>query len=168
MRRLRKIALTFVPFAGLLGLAVWVAGSMSYVPTAEQVQAREDFRSFLVEPYNVEGVYANMDVDSAVFRYTTTADEAAFWRRVEEQAVAAGWAVVAPEGAVMRFQRVIPPVGEQVSWWVEELRVRYRPSDRRVVVGWVQADPRQAVAGLAECFEAEFAERAIWPHLRTE
>lgn len=167
-RRLGKIALTLVPLAGLLALAVWVVGSMEYVPTAEQVQAREDFRPFLVEPSNIEGVYANMDVDSAVFRYTTAADEAAFWRRVEQQVAGTNWVAVAPEGEVRRYQRVIPPVGQQVSWWVDELRVRYRPANRTVVVGWVQADPRHAVVGLAECSEAEFAERAIWPHLRGE
>jgi hypothetical protein len=165
---LGKIVLTLVPLAGLLCLGFWIASSMSYVPTAEQVLARKEFRPFLIEPSNVEGVYANADVDSVVFRYTTAADEPEFWRRIEWQIAGSSWVAVAPEGAVRRFQRVIPPVGQQVSWWVDELRVRYRPADRSVAVGWVQADPRQAVAGLSECSEAGYAERAIWRHLRGE
>lgn len=167
-RRVASIAVTLLVLAGLLAVAVWVAGSMEYVPTADQIQARDDLRPFVVEPTGITGVYGNMDVDSAVFRYTAGVPEDEFWRRVEEQLRGTRWVAVAPEGEVRRFQRVIPPEGQQVCWWVDEVRVRYRPATRTVVVGWVQADPRQAVAGLAECSEAEFAERTIWPHLRGE
>lgn len=167
-RRITLIAVPVLVVGGLLGLAVLDAELMQYVPTADQIRSREDLSPFLVEASSVEGIYGNTDVDSVVFRYTAGVGEDEFWRRVEQQLRGTRWAAVAPEGPVRRFQRVIPPEGQQMCWWVDEVRVRYRPGPRTVVVGWVQADPRRAVSGLSECSEAKFAERAIWPHLRGE
>ena len=167
-RRWAEIAVMLVVVATWGGIAVWGVRAMHYVPSAEEIQARPDFHPFLVEPSNVEGVYGNMDVDSAVFRYTTAADEDEFWQRIEGQTRGTDWVVIPSDGDVRRYQRVLPPSGQQVCWWVDELRIRYRPSGRVIVVGWVQADPYNAVAGLSECSESEFAERAIWPLVRGE
>lgn len=165
-RRLMSIAASLLAVGAVAGVAVWIESSMVYVPAADEILAREALRPFLVEPADLTGVYANHEADSVVFRYTAGAGAEEFWTRVERQALLAGWRAVAPEGEVRRFERVTPPGGR---WWsVEEVRVRYRAGSRAVVVGWVQGDSERAVAGLAECGGAAFAERVIWPYLRGE
>lgn len=150
------------------GVGLFLVLRMDYVPSAEKILAFEHLRPFLVEASDIRGIYGNLDVDSAVFRYTTGVVEEEFWRRIEQQVAGTAWTAIPPDGEIRRFQRVFPPKGQGRFWWVDELRVRYQRSTRKVVVAWVQADPTHGVSGLAECSEADFADRVIWPKLREE
>jgi hypothetical protein len=171
--------------ASLIGLAVLLAGgvgmfvirssdvlltllTMEYVPTAEKILAGQHLQPFLVDPSDVEGIYGNIDIDSAVFRYRPgVVDVDEFWRRIDRQIEGTAWTKLPADGELRRFQRVFPK-GSKAFCSVEEIRVRYDAVNRRVVVGWVQADSSTDVGRLAACSEADFANHVIWPMVRQD
>ncbi len=141
----------------------------TYTPTAEMLRSnRNPSGAFIVGESGVRGIYANMDVDSSVYSYTTSYKSASeFWAAIAAEADDAGWSAInedTPTTNRKRFLCITPKVDQQVFHSVEEVRVAFRPKDRSVFVAWVQSDQRD----LPKAFptdgpEGDFAIRVVWP-----
>jgi hypothetical protein len=103
-----------------------------------------------------------MDVDSAIYQYTTQeASEADFWDSVISRARDHDWRLV--EHA-RQFERIVAATGKQMFHSAEEVRVAYDLQTRTVTVAWVQADERQLPKRFPQSGpEGGFAQRVIWP-----
>src|SRR5262245_24980349 len=106
---------------------------MDYIRSAERIQTIKTFSPLLIAPTDTEGIYGNMDVDSAVFRYRTLVRDDEFWHALDRNLQGSDWQRIASEGEMRRYQRVIAPTGQQRFWWVDELRICHRRGE--VVVG---------------------------------
>ena len=124
--------------------------------------------AFIVGESGIRGIYANMDVDSSVYSYTTSHESASeFWAAIAAEADDVGWSAINDDTLPAnrkRFLYITPKTGQQILHSVEEVRVAFRPKDRSVFVAWVQSDQRE----LPKAFptdgpEGDFAIRVIWP-----
>lgn len=141
----------------------------TYTPTAENLRSkRNPSGAFIVGESGIQGVWANMDVDSSIYTYTTSCESAPeFWAAVAATASDAGWSTIDDKTLgenCKRFLCITPKTGEQMFHGVEEARVAFRTQDHRVVVAWVQADQQN----LPKTFpddgpEGDFARRVVWP-----
>lgn len=137
---------------------------MDYVPTSDQIVASHG--TFLVAPksHSILGHYANMDVDSTVFTYTSEAvSDDVFWQSIDSASSADGWKCIGKDEMQRRFERIIPKTGQKVFHSAEQVRVHFDPSDNTAVVAWVQGDSSDAVDHFDSTGEAAFADRAVWP-----
>jgi len=152
----------FVLTAILIGM---LAGCDNYVPKPAQISAAHG--TFLVLPKAVAGHYANMDVDSIVFSYTTgVRDVEAFWASLDKAATAAEWTKTKDTTTECHYERIIPKIGQKMFHSAEQVRVSYDPSNSNVVVAWVQADSLDAVDHFSQTGESSFADSAVWPRFR--
>ncbi len=161
------LLLAIVVLGGLIfGVALTGLPNLhGYAPSAGSVRAHTALRPFQVQATKVKGLYGNLDVDSIVFRYTTTAaDKASFRTKLIKQATAAGWTELPEKDSAIRFER-LRKKGNHVFASAEEVRIKYSGDTKRVCVAWVQGDSVSDVASFAELSEAEFAESLIWPML---
>ena len=146
--------------------------SMEHVPSGEVI--RGWIQRFLVSPYQIQGVYRNMDIDSLVFTYTTKLDgEAAFWSGLQEGLQGSRWAEAELRGPVREYRRTYrkgegdaerPDMSIFTSF--EVARVFFEPKSRTVVVGYVQADGSSKDTKFEDTGECKWAEKAIWPRFR--
>ena len=149
--------------------AITIAGcdalKMDYVPTPGQIMASHG--TFLVAPKSVTGHYANKDVDSVVFSYTTEAqDSDAFWQSVDTAADTANWTHIYTKDNERHYERLIPRTGQRIFNSAEQVRVSFDSSNGYVVVAWVQADSTNTVKQFSQTGESSFAESAVWPRFR--
>jgi len=141
----------------------------TYTPTTEMLRSsRNPSGAFIVGESEIRGVYANMDVDSSIYTYTTSAESASvFWAAIATAADDAGWAPIDDETLsedCKRFLCITPKTGKQVFHSVEEVRVAFRNEDRSVVVAWVQSDQRELPTAFPDDGpEGDFADRVVWP-----
>ncbi len=145
--------------AVLIGM---LSGCDSYVPKPAQITAAHG--TFLVLPKAVTGHFANMDVDSIVFSYTTgAADAEAFWLSLDKAATTAEWTNTKDTETECHYERMIPKTDQRMFHSAEQVRVSYDPSNSDVVVAWVQADSFDAVDRFSQTGESSFADSAVWP-----
>ena len=137
--------------------------NMEYIPEAGQLRANHS--TFLIDDSNLQGVYANQDVDSVLFKYMSTAkNEEAFWANLNMNAQAGGWKHVEQQDTFCRYERIIARPGQYSS--AEDVRVAYNKKTRGVVVVWVQADESDVPKTFADTSESKWAERVIWPKFK--
>ncbi len=130
---------------------------MEYTPTAEDVRARSRWvAAFIAHPQVIEGIYINMDVDSIVFRYTTTAPAEKVWSQVAAQAAGTGWKLQSRSPQQHVFVRTNGAVAG-----TEEARVTFARGT--VVVGWIQVDHLHTGEACDSRSEDGFARRTLWP-----
>ena len=164
---LKRIGSVLLPFIILGALAVFLipALSMTYVPTAAQVNQHTAVNPFQVQPTATEGVYGNYDIDALVFRYTTGAtDKTTFTTTLDQQAKAAGWTRMPDKAGSTCYERITPK-GNRMFCGAEEVRVQFDLESKRVDVGWVQGDSFEDVASFSETHESDWAESDVWPKL---
>ena len=143
----------------------------SYVPTAEMLRdPTNPSGAFIIEEHDIYGIYANIDVDSAIYAYqTSVADENVFWTAIDGNTADAQWTIVETREDYRRYICIIPKTGEQMFHSVEEVRVTFNPESKRVIVAWVQSDQRE----LPKDFptngpEGNFARTDVWPRFEQE
>lgn len=138
---------------------------MNYVPTAEQLRGNRHYKAFIVKETDIEGVYANMDVDSAVFTYISKAtNETEFWSEVDKNTQDSGWELVESQDNTQRYERIIPRRGKLAFHSAEEVRIACDAKTMTVVVAWVQADESELPEHFPETGpEGSFARQVIWP-----
>jgi len=137
---------------------------MNYVPTHAQIT--KQLPEFITAgAQHIEGLYANMDIDSMLFRYNVETDEQMTIHNVlseiQSKAEKARWKISGIEPAAIHFQR-IEKRGKFFS--AEEVRVAI-PQTSRVYVAWVQADSRKEISQFQDTSEARYAKRVVWPQL---
>lgn len=165
--------------AKVLALATLMSGcsfmSMEEVPSAPLIKKWDALAPFLVKDRTIRGIYRNIDIDSLVFSYETSATDAKdFWISVEANVATTKWSVVKSTPMTRDFERRFgkgdgslgrPDMAIFSS--AELLRVAFVPP-QKVVVGYVQADSLSKSTSFAETHEARWAEKAIWPRFEKE
>jgi len=150
----------------LVCLIFAVVGCNDYVPKPAQITACHG--TFLVAAKAITGHYANMDVDSVIFSYTSTAKDAdAFWQALDSAATAAKWKCENKTAIERHYERLIPKTGQQMFHSAEQVRISYNAVSGSVVVAWVQADSFDAVENFSQTGESSFADSGIWPQFDT-
>lgn len=138
---------------------------MNYVPTHAQI-TRQLPEFITVGAQHIEGLDANMDIDSMLFRYNVETDEQITLHNVlseiQSKAEKARWKISGMEPTAIHFQR-IEKRGKFFS--AEEVRVIAIPHTSRVYVAWVQADSRKEISQFQDTSEARYAKRVVWPQL---
>lgn len=158
--------LLVVVILSVLAVFLIPALSMTFVPTPAQISQHTAVTPFQVLPSETEGVYANADIGSLVFRYKSgAANETAFKTTLDNQATAAGWTRLPDKDGAIRYQRITPK-GNRVFCGAEEVRVQINPETNRVDVAWVQGDSFEDVKSFAETSESKWAESEVWPKLK--
>lgn len=120
---------------------------MEYVPTNEQIQ--EWHSAFLIEPILIHGIYANQDVDSVLFSYTSKRKEPI--SELSKSLTSNQWKIhksSATEAILYKTFR-----GLEV--------VKVGKSDGKICIGWVQADG--AISINSQTNETKWANKNFWP-----
>ena len=146
---------------GILAARSWIRISMETVPGPDVV--KDWMGEFLVEADQIQGVYRNMDIDSLVFTYQTTAEsEDAFWVALLSRLQGTGW-LKSSSGATFREFYRIERSG--LFWSAEVARIAFTVTNT-VVVAYVQDDPFRATPISRETGVGKWAEKVIWPKFK--
>ncbi|MBI5757763.1 MAG: hypothetical protein HZA46_04520 [Planctomycetales bacterium] len=146
----------------LLGISILAAGCTDGTPTSREILAHRDVSECILQGSSIQGIYVNYDVDSLVFNYATSIEDAdQFWTLLEDRLKKSGWDSRGTAGDVRRFQRVI-------ARSAEEVRIAYHKTKRSVTVAWVQADELGTVDDFEQTDESTFAKAVVWPRFESE
>jgi uncharacterized lipoprotein len=157
MRRAPAIIICLLLVTSLTGCGL----GMERVPDASAIRASKDLLPFLIEAQDIQGIYQNLDVDSALFTYSHRAvSENEFWDQLRHALKETGWKAVDHSGSIRRFEREFPK-GKRAFSSAEQIRIGYQKN--KAIVGYVQADSSKESVSFAETSEAEWAEKVIWP-----
>ena len=143
-----------------------IAGCGEDVPSAEKLQKPSNpSKAFIIGARDFRGIYANMDVDSAIYQYTTSeTNTERFWKQVDDEATSADWKLVREQGRVRIYDRIRQKTGSQTFHSAEQCRIAYDESTQTVTVAWVQTDVMELPAGFPDAgSEVRFANSVIWP-----
>lgn len=143
-----------------------VAGCGEDVPSAEKLQDPSNpSKAFIIGARDFRGNYANMDVDSAIYQYTTSeTNTERFWKQVDEDATSADWKPVSERGHVRIYDRIRQRTGSQTFHSAEQCRIAFDEGTQTVTVAWVQTDVIELPAGFPDTgAEVRFANSVIWP-----
>ncbi len=151
----------------LLALAV-VTGTgcdfnlSDYTPSAEDVCSGYNPSSpFMVEPAEIAGLYGNLDVDSLIYSYRTTANDAdAFWAQIDQQAAKSGWQLLKDDEGYRQYELMeVLRKGMELKG---QVRIAFDEASFEVLVGWVeQGYTHTKCPPLGE--DGSFAEDVVWP-----
>lgn len=146
----------------LLGVTVLAAGCTNGMPTSREILAYRDVSECILQGSHIRGVYVNYDVDSLVFEYTTSIEDAdQFWKLLNDRLKKSGWESRESAGEAQRFQRII-------ARSAEEVRIVFHKTKRSVTVAWVQADESGTVDDFEQTDESTFAKAVVWPKFESE
>jgi hypothetical protein len=146
----------------LVGVAVVPGGCTDGTPTSREILKYGKVTECILEGSHIQGIYVNYDVDSLVFAYTTSIEDADhFWATLSGRLKKSGWEAREAVGDAQRFQRII-------ARSAEEVRITFRNTGRRVTVAWVQADETDIVDDFEQTDESSFARAVIWPRFERE
>ena len=140
--------------------------SMDYVPKPEEI--KENLSEFILDDAQIEGLEANMDVDSTVFRYTPKVSAQTSTENIltgiTEKAQKEGWKLV-EKSAILRFNR-FEPSGKFFS--AEEARIVIIHKNSKVYVAHVRTFTGTPVLRFEDAGSgARFAKKVIWPMLES-
>lgn len=136
---------------------------MDYIPTIEEIKER--FPEFILGEAKIEGLYANMDVDSTIFRYTLRDSVLAenMIVSITEMAGKKGWKLV-EKSKILKFTR-FEPSGKLFS--AEETRVVILKGSE-VYVAHVRTFTEKQVSQFEDAGSgAKFAKKVVWPILQS-
>jgi len=154
---------------GRLGIlvvqAVVMGCNINEAPSVEKLHSDTNpSKAFIFSERDIQGIYGNSDVDSAIYQYTSNESTAEkFWERVAARAEESNWAFAADQEKTRRYLRIRPRTGQQRFHSVEEVRIACDARTMKVTVAWVQADTSDLPDDLPEDGEGDFAKREIWP-----
>ena len=142
---------------------------MEQVPSTELI--KNWVGAFLVDAENIKGVYRNLDVDSLVFTYHTSAQtEEDFCSALALSLEKSKWQRTSNSIDFIEFRRFfkkgeISPERPDMEMFAsyEMIRLNYNKSNKMVVVAYVQADTSDDVTLFEHTGEGKWAERVIWP-----
>ncbi len=138
---------------------------MDYVPSAEEI--KKNLPEFILDETQIEGLEANMDVDSTVFRYTIKAGVETYeniLQGITEKAQKEGWKLV-EKSTILRFNR-FEPSGKFFS--AEEARIVIIYKNSKVYVAHVRTFTGKLISRFEDAGSgARFARKVIWPMLES-
>lgn len=149
---------TILIFFCIFLLAGCDALKMDYVPTEEQI--RKHYSAMLVEPISIQGIYANIDVDSVVFSYKS--NNLSFQSRIIERLQAEKWHLQAISGSEIVATKSKPPGQGELQFYTLQL-VKLSMNQGKVCVGYLQIDTNSEANMQTETVETKWASEKLWP-----
>ena len=120
---------------------------MEYIPTNEQIHKWHG--AFLIEPIEIHGIYANMDVDSALFSYTSKNREPI--KELSKSLVSNQW--------IVHKSSLTEVILYKTERGLEVVKVS--KTSANICIGWLQADGAGSID--AKTNETNWANKHFWP-----